>query len=94
MLSLPRILNVLKRVISLWGILCSSIAMAEMPETGFSAIKVLIVDGFSNHHWQQTTQIIKTQLEASGRFSVEVSTAPPTKESLGWDEWPWARGVC
>ncbi len=87
MIILPRMRDVLKRVIPLWFVLCSSFTIAEVEDAGPSAIKVLIVDGFSNHHWKQTTQIIKTQLEASGRFFVEVSTTPSTKESLGWDEW-------
>lgn len=39
-----------------------------------SLIPVLIVDGFSNHDWRQTTQVTKWILEESGRFRVEVST--------------------
>lgn len=39
-------------------------------------IKVLIVDGFSNHDWKQTTEITKMILEQSGRFQVDVSTVP------------------
>src|SRR5688572_20474908 len=39
-------------------------------------IPVLIVDGFSNHDWQQTTTITKWILEESGQFKVDVSTIP------------------
>lgn len=39
-------------------------------------IKVLIVDGFSNHDWQQTSNLTKRILEESGRFSVDISTVP------------------
>ena len=39
-------------------------------------IPVLIVDGFSNHDWKQTTAVTKWILEESGRFSVDVSTVP------------------
>src|SRR6187399_2449536 len=39
-------------------------------------ISVLIVDGFSNHDWKQTTAVTKWILEKSGRFSVAVSTIP------------------
>jgi type 1 glutamine amidotransferase len=39
-------------------------------------IPVLIVDGFSNHDWKQTTTIIKWLLEKSGRFTVNISTVP------------------
>ena len=39
-------------------------------------IPVLIVDGFSNHDWKQTTAITKWILEKSGRFKIDVSTIP------------------
>jgi type 1 glutamine amidotransferase len=39
-------------------------------------ISVLIVDGFSNHDWKQTTAVTKWILEKTGRFSVDVSTIP------------------
>ena len=39
-------------------------------------IPVLIVDGFSNHDWKQTTVVTKWILEASGLFTVHVSTIP------------------
>ena len=39
-------------------------------------ISVLIIDGFSNHDWKQTTAVTKWILEKSGRFSVDVSTIP------------------
>jgi type 1 glutamine amidotransferase len=38
------------------------------------AISVLIVDGFSNHDWKQTTKITKWILEKSGKFKVDVFT--------------------
>ena len=39
-------------------------------------ISVLIIDGFSNHDWEQTTAVTKWILEKTGRFSVAVSTVP------------------
>ena len=39
-------------------------------------INVLIVDGQNNHAWQQTTPFMKKELEACGRFSVNVATSP------------------
>src|SRR5687768_7058651 len=41
-------------------------------------IRVLIIDGYSNHDWKQTTSLTKSILEESGRFAVDVSTAPAT----------------
>ena len=50
-------------------------------------IKVLIVDGFSNHDWRQTTKLLRGILEPSGLFTVAVSTAPETAAASGWDRW-------
>jgi uncharacterized protein len=50
-------------------------------------IRVLIVDGFSNHDWRLTTRSIRAILEPTGLFSVAVSTSPPTAASPGWEQW-------
>lgn len=50
-----------------------------------SKIKVLIVDGFSNHDWKQTTAVTKWILEQSGKFAVDVSTVPA--DSLNLQSW-------
>src|SRR2546427_8818709 len=50
-------------------------------------IRVLILDGFSNHDWHQTTALLRGILEPSGLFTVSVSTAPPTAASPGWEQW-------
>ena len=59
-------------------------AAANRKET---TIKVLIVDGFSNHDWRQTTALLRGILEPSGLFTVTISTAPPTAASPGWEQW-------
>lgn len=50
-------------------------------------IRVLIVDGFSNHDWKLTTQSIRAIIEPTGLFEVDVSTAPPSASATGWDNW-------
>ncbi len=50
-------------------------------------VRVLIVDGFSNHDWRLTTRSIRAIIEPTGLFSVDVSSSPPTADSAGWDEW-------
>ena len=47
-------------------------------------IQVLIVDGYSNHDWRQTTRLIKWMLEETGRFQVEVTTAPTDTTAFHW----------
>lgn len=66
---------------------CSCIMSENRPHTQPSKTHILIVDGFSNHNWQQTTLLTKQILEASGLFSVEVSTAPSSKPSPDWSTW-------
>ena len=41
-----------------------------------TTIRVLIVDGYSNHDWKQTTKVTKWMLEESGLFTVDVFTMP------------------
>lgn len=48
-------------------------------------IPVLIVDGFSNHDWKQTTTVIKWILEKSDRFDVDINTIPA--DSLQREKW-------
>ena len=50
-------------------------------------IDVLIIDGFSNHDWQQTTLLTRRILEETGRFKVAVSTAPATGDTTDWGKW-------
>ena len=50
-------------------------------------LKILIVDGVSNHDWQMTTRCLRAILEPTGLFEVTVSTSPPTAAAEGWDQW-------
>jgi type 1 glutamine amidotransferase len=50
-------------------------------------IEVLIIDGFSNHDWKQTTLVVKSILEKSNLFNVSVSTTPSQPDSKDWDAW-------
>jgi hypothetical protein len=48
-------------------------------------ISVLIVDGFSNHDWNQTSKLTQWILEESGRFRVDFSTIPmDSAERSNW----------
>ena len=51
----------------------------------WNKIPVLIVDGFSNHDWKQTSNLIKWILEKSGRFHVDICTAP--EDSIRLSNW-------
>jgi type 1 glutamine amidotransferase len=48
-----------------------------LPLAAQEKIRVLLLDGQNNHAWQETTPLLVSILEGSGRFSVAVSTSPP-----------------
>ncbi len=62
------------------GLLLASTASAN------PKIKVLIVDGFSNHDWRYTTECIQALLLDSGLCEVTVTTAP-LKDSPALAQW-------
>ncbi|MCF7849751.1 MAG: ThuA domain-containing protein [Kiritimatiellales bacterium] len=45
-------------------------------------LKTLIIDGRNNHDWETTTPQLRLLLEETGRFAVDVATAPPKGEPL------------
>lgn len=46
-------------------------------------LRALIVDGQNNHNWRATTPILKSILEETGLFQVDVATAP-SKDTTGF----------
>ncbi len=50
-------------------------------------IRVLIVDGFSNHDWKRTTAYLKAILEATHLFTVDVSTCPAHTDDPAYATW-------
>jgi len=45
-------------------------------------LKALIVDGQNNHGWEATTPVLKSLLEETGLFTVEVATSPARKQPM------------
>jgi type 1 glutamine amidotransferase len=70
--------------LSLFTTLVVALSAAELPP---AKIKVLIVDGFSNHDWKQNTALLRGILEPTGLFAIDISTAPPTATAPSWDAW-------
>ena len=61
------------RIVSFFAVFsCLSLSLLSAAEP----LKVLIVDGRNNHDWVKTTDALQETLEGSGRFEVDVSTAP------------------
>jgi len=67
--------------IAFFGVLCPARA-ADAPK-----IRVLIVDGYNNHDWRQTTAMIQAILAQSDLFDVSVSTAPAKPGDPAWATW-------
>lgn len=65
------------------GLLAGVVRPAQA--AGADEVRVLIVDGFSNHDWAHTTRLLKSTLEAADGFSVVVSTYPAEASAL--EEW-------
>ncbi len=52
-------------------------------ETVSEPLKVLLLDGHNPYHdWQVTTPILQHTLRKSGRFTVDIATAPPEGEDM------------
>lgn len=68
-----------------------SFAASPGPKAGERKIRVLIVDGFSNHDWPQTTALLRGILESAPKsgnaFDVSVTTAPQEVGSAAWSAW-------
>ena len=58
----------------------SFVFTATRASAGQRKLKVLIIDGRNNHEWQKTTPALKGMLEQTGRFTVDVHTAPAAEE--------------
>ncbi len=64
------------------AILLAGCVSSRPGATAGPKIRVLIVDGYSNHDWRQTTALLRGVLAPSGLFDVSVSTAPTTAAEL------------
>jgi hypothetical protein len=49
-------------------------------------IRVLILDGFSNHNWKLNTKLLRGLLEPTHLFDVSISTCPPLGDPT-WKDW-------
>jgi hypothetical protein len=70
-------------------LLLASVAVVSSADRGADErkIRVLIVDGFSNHDWSQTTALLRGILARNSLFQVAVSTAPGNTDDTAWGAW-------
>jgi type 1 glutamine amidotransferase len=60
---------------------------AESAAQSPNLIRVLIIDGCSNHDWQRGTQMVRAILQPTGLFNVTVSTAPSRIDDPAYAGW-------
>ncbi len=60
---------------------------AAAPDAPAKKIRVLVVDGFSNHDWRKTTALLQGILEPTGLFETVVSTCPPATDVAAFRAW-------
>jgi type 1 glutamine amidotransferase len=69
------------RLVAVWVLIFAGTSLAQTSQPGgaesSAKIRVLILDGFSNHNWQLNTRLLRGLLEPTGLFEVKVSTCPP-----------------
>lgn len=72
----------------LLGLICLFWLQAAPQARADGEVKVLIIDGFSNHDWRTTTRRIVGILQKHGGFATTVSTSPGAGASAAdWDAW-------
>src|SRR5260370_32070068 len=60
--------------------ICFGAVLCGLPLCAAAPARIMLLDGESGgpyHKWQLTTPVLKTQLEETGLFQVDVVTAPP-----------------
>ena len=66
------------------GRMCLAAPLAQAA----TKLSVLVIDGINNHDWKAGTRVIRSVLEATGRFTVDASTSPgkdaPASEWQAW----------
>jgi len=64
--------------------LFSAVAQAVEPA---GKIKLLIIEGVSNHDWQHRLALVKEILARDGSFDVDVSVTPQIADDPAWQAW-------
>jgi hypothetical protein len=57
-------------------VLLAAVLSLISPLAAAEKLKVLLIDGQNNHAWRETSPVLVSILEKSGRFEVSVSTSP------------------
>lgn len=72
-------------LLALAGLVLAS--FATMAAASPAKIKLLIVEGVSNHDWKHRLALVREILSRDGSFEVEVSTTPSEPNDPAWSTW-------
>lgn len=69
--------------------LAGAIALAAATQAADTTgkIKLLIIEGVSNHDWHHRLALVKEILAKDGSFDVEVSVTPQAADDPAWQTW-------
>ena len=71
----------------------TALLLALLAAPGLSAIstppkiKLLVIEGVSNHDWRRRLDLVKAILARDGSFDVEVSITPSAADDPQWGRW-------
>ena len=71
------------RKLKLYALHATLLATLTLQGLSDAPLRVLIIDGRNNHDWISTSQALRATLEHTGRFSIEVATAPQPTSPRG-----------
>ncbi|MGB6219733.1 PQQ-dependent sugar dehydrogenase [Haloferula sp.] len=62
-------------------------ALLALTVSAAAEVKVLLIEGASNHDWESRVEILESILSRDGSFDLEVSVTPATAGDPGWATW-------
>lgn len=65
----------------------AGLALASLAAEPSAKIRLLIIEGVSNHDWQHRLALVREILARDGSFEVEVSTTPSAPDDPAWATW-------
>ena len=74
----------------IWGwafLLTTLLSLPILAAASPQKIRLLIVEGVSNHHWQHRLALVQDILARDGSFEVDVSVTPADPSDPGWANW-------
>ena len=67
--------------------LCDDVHADRLCSRGHSRIRLLIIEGVSNHDWRHRLALVKDILARDGSFDVDVSITPSEIGDPAWASW-------